>query len=298
MSDQPLTSNQKTTHFLQVAPIPEDWGGDGSSRMTLSGRCTAISNEYRPHEYEFFDSNAAPEEIGWKVPGMPEHVVPVKRRLLNWHDCGASTSRVTLLPDFEVPSGIFTADLEIFVLSGRIQLGEWQLRKHGYSFIPAGVRVGPLRVLDGKTAEVLWMENGPVPLKYKKAQKHHPDARINDFIPALDSQSLPWGRTETFQFEQAKKKYLRKANNGGGVWLITIFPHYDGLHPEIQCYNEEAYCLSGCIDIGNYRFFKDHAAYCASFCTSPRHQTDEGTLFFIRVDRDLSQLSRVLSYPF
>ena len=302
MNDQPrkLTSNpqQEAGHFLQVPSIPEDWGGDGSSRMNLSGRCTTISSEHRSREYQFFDSNSVPEETGWRVTGMPEHVTSVKRRLLNWHACGASTSRVFLPPEFEIPPGIFTADLEIFVLEGRIQLGDWQLRKHGYSFIPAGVRVGPLKVLDGEAAEILWMENGPVPLTYEPSQTNHPNARLNEFIPALDSQLLPWGKTETIQFEQAKKKYLRKAKNGGGVWLITVFPHYNGLHPEIQCYNEEAYGLAGYIDMGGYQFFKDHVAYCPSFSNVPTHQTDDGFLCFVRVDRNLSEHGRVLSYPF
>jgi hypothetical protein len=160
------------------------------------------------------------------------------------------------------------------------------------------VRVGPLKVLDGEGADILWMENGPVPLRYEKAQTNHPDARVRDFIPAVDSQLLPWGTTETVQFEAAKKKYLRKADNGGGVWLLTILPHYDGRDLQIQCYNEEAYSLSGYIDIGNYRFDKDHFAYCSSFSNLPRHQTVDGGLSFVRVDRDLSQPGTVLSYAF
>lgn len=282
--------------FLSVAPIKEDWGGDGRGRMNLSGRRTAISKEYIPRQYQFFDTNAVPEEHGWRVSGMPENVPPGSRRLLTWHDCGASTSRVVLPPQFEAPSGIFTADLEIFVLQGAIQLGEWQLSKHSYSFIPAGVRVGPWKVLGGEEAEILWMENGSVPLKYKHAQNNHPKARVSDFIPALDSKLLPWAKTDTVQFEIAKKKYLRKEPNGGGVWLLTILPHYDGKYQMIQSYNEEGYCLAGYCDVGDYRFVKDRCWYCPSFSTLPRHITDDGGLFFVRVDRDLSQLGTVMSY--
>jgi hypothetical protein len=201
-----------------------------------------------------------------------------------------------LPPQFEAPSGIFTADLEIFVLKGAIQLGEWQLSKHSYSFIPAGVRVGPWKVLGGEEAEILWMENGPVPLKYKNEQNNHPNARLHEFIPALDSTLLPWGKTDTVQFVQANKKWLRKDINGSGTWLITILPHYDSRYSEIQCYNEEGYCLAGYCDVGDYRFVKDHCLYCPSFSTIGRHRTDDGGLFFIRVDRDLSKLGTVLSY--
>lgn len=297
MADQyNCVGEAETDDFLSVAPIKEDWGGDGRGRMNLSGRCTAISPEYLPRQYQFFDTNTVPEAQEWRVSGMPESVAPGRRRLLTWHESGASTSRVALPPQFEAPSGIFTADLEIFVLKGTIQLGEWQISKHGYSFIPAGVKVGSWKVLGGEETEILWMENGPVPLKYKNAQHNHPNARVGEFIPALDSKLLPWGKTDTVQFMQANKKWLRKDSNGGGAWLLTILPHYDGRHQMIQSYNEEAYGLVGYCDIGNYRFAKDHFCYCPSFNTLPRHRTDDGGLFFVRVDRDLSKIETVLSY--
>ncbi|MBW4670182.1 MAG: DUF4437 domain-containing protein [Cyanomargarita calcarea GSE-NOS-MK-12-04C] len=285
---------ENTEDFLNVAPIKEDWGGDGRGRMNLSGRCTAISKEYIPRQYQFFDANSVPEENGWRISGMPENVLSGKRRSLTWNESGASTSRVFLPPEFEAPSGIFTADLELFVLKGTIQLGEWQLSKHGYSFIPAGVRVGPWKVLGGEEAEILWMENGF--LKHQNVSNNHPDARLDEFIPALDSKLLPWGKTDTVQFVQASKKWLRKDSNGGGVWLITILPHYDGRYSEIQSYNEEGYCLAGYCDVGDYRFVKDHYLYCPSFSTIPKHRTDDGGLFLIRVDRDLSKIGTVLSY--
>jgi hypothetical protein len=107
---------------------------------------------------------------------------------------------------------------------------------------------------------------------------------------------LSWGNTVTTQFVESSKKWLRKAANGGGVWLLAILPHYDGRQAMIQSYNEEAYCLAGCCDIGNYRFIKDHYGYVPSFTTSLRHISEDGSLFFIRVDRDLSQSGTVLSY--
>ncbi|AFY30520.1 DUF4437 domain-containing protein [Calothrix sp. PCC 7507] len=287
---------KKTDDFLDVVSIKEDWGGDGRGRMNLSGRQTAISQDYLPRQYQFFDTNAVPEEHGWRVSGMPENVAVGSRRLLTWHEFGASTSKVSLPPNFEAPSGIFNADLEIFVLRGAIQVGEWQLSKHGYSFIPAGVKVGPWKVLGSEEAEILWMENGSVPLQYKNAQTNHPDARLHDFIPVLDSKLLPWGKTDTTQFIQANKKWLRKDSSGRGTWLLVIFPHYDGRYPMIQSYNEESYALSGYCDVGNYHFAKDHFGYVPSFTTVPRHTTDDGCLFFVRVDRDLSQPGTVLSY--
>lgn len=285
-----------TEGFLNIPSVREDWGGDGRGRMNLSGRHTAISQEYAPRQYQFFDTHIVQEENGWRVSGMPENVALGSRRLLTWHDCGASTSRVVLPPQFEAPSGFFTADLEIFVLKGVIQLGEWQLSKHCYSFIPAGVKIDSWKVLGGEDVEILWMENGF--LKYNNALNHHLDARLDEFIPVLDSKLLSWGKADTVQFVQANKKWLRKDVNGGGVWLLAILPQYDGRYPMIQSYNEESYGLVGYCDIGNYHFAKDHFGYVPSFTTCPWHRTDDGGLFFVRIDRDLSKVGTVLSYTY
>jgi Domain of unknown function (DUF4437) len=296
MENQGNSVNQEDTEdFLNIPSIKEDWGGDGRGYMNLSGRRTAISKEYVPRQYQYFDTNTVQEERDWRISGMPKNVASGNRRLLTWHDCGASTAKVQLPPEFKAPSGFFTTDLEIFILSGAIQIGEWQLNKHGYSFIPAGVKVGDWKILGGEAAEILWLENGF--LKYKNASNNHPDARLDEFIPALDSKLLPWSKTDTVQFVQANKKWLRKDSNGGGVWLLAILPHYDGRYPMIQSYNEEAYCLAGYCDIGDFRFAKDWFGYVPSFTISPWHRTDDGSLFLIRVDRDLSKIGTVLSYP-
>ena len=294
-----IGENQENCHVeSQVQSIKEDWGGDGRGRINLSGRSTAISPDHVPRQYQLFDSNTVPEVKEWRIEGIPENLLLGTQRLLSWHECGASTSKVSLSPQFTIPPGIFTADLEIFVLKGAIQVGEWQLDKHGYSFIPAGVKVGPWKVLGDGVVEILWMENGPIPLRYEASKCDRPDARMCDFIPALDSKLLPWGKTETVQFEVAKKKYLRKHDNGGGTWLLAILPHNDGIYPMIQSYNEESYVLFGYCEMGDYRFAKEHFGYFPSFDTLPRHKTDDGGLFFIRADRDLSKLGTVLSYAY
>lgn len=276
-----------------IQSIKEDWGGDGRGGMNLSGRRTAISPEYSPRQYQYFDSNAVLESE-WQIGGI--NLVLGKERSLTWHDCGASTSKVLLSADFHIPPGIFTTDLELFILSGCIQIGDWKLSKHCYSFIPAGVKFGDWRVVGDEKAEILWMKNGPGKLEYQDVERDLPNVRMNEFIPALDTKLLPWGRTDTVQFVQSQKKWLRKDSNGGGVWLLAILPHYDSLNAMIQSYNEEGYCLAGYCDIGNYKFVKDSFGYIPSFTISPRHITDDGCLFLIRVDRDLSKVGTVLSY--
>ncbi|WP_293158938.1 DUF4437 domain-containing protein [Okeania sp. SIO2C9] len=90
------------------ANLKEDWGGDGRGRMNLSRRSTAISPDFIPRQYQFFDSNTVPEILHWCIKGMPDTVPFATRRLLSWHHCGASTSRVSLPSQFTAPAGIFT----------------------------------------------------------------------------------------------------------------------------------------------------------------------------------------------
>ena len=281
-----LSETDQTDNFLSIVPIQEDWGGDGSGRLHLSGRCTDISKKYVPRQYQFFNTNTVPEEPGWRISGMSDQVLAGRRRLLTWHDCGASTSRVILPPKFAAPSGIFTADLEIFILAGKIQIGEWELDQHGYSFIPAGVKVESWQVLGEEEAEILWMENGPVPLQYQDAETNYPGARISEFIPALDSKFLPWSDTEKVTI---KKKFLRKHNNGGETLIFAILPHHVTHDAMIYSYNEEAYILGGYCDLGSYRLATDHFCYCPSYNVTPRERTVDGLFGFARIDRDLSK---------
>ncbi len=65
-----LAETDQTDNFLSVAHVQEDWGGDGSGRLHLSGRCTDISKEYVPRQYQFFNTNTVPEEPGWRISGI------------------------------------------------------------------------------------------------------------------------------------------------------------------------------------------------------------------------------------
>ncbi len=71
--------------FLEAPPIPEDWGGEGQSRMNLSGRCTAIAPKHTPRQHRFFDTHSVSEEP-WLIRGLPEKTRTATRKLLSWHE--------------------------------------------------------------------------------------------------------------------------------------------------------------------------------------------------------------------
>ncbi len=206
---------------------------------------------------------------------------------------GASTSYVWLLPGQQLPRGHFTADVELFILSGSLYIDDWRSEKHGYSYIPAFMTIAGIRALAPTC--VVWMYNGPESAEFVPGDaSEEPD--LLKFIPALDAKLTPWGRTETTQFESCKKKYLRRDDSGGGTWLLALLPHYDSIGGMIQCYNEEAIILAGSLTIGAESLQRFDHAYVPEFTTVGRHSSEDGCLCLVRVDRDLSQPGVVSSY--
>lgn len=208
---------------------------------------------------------------------------------------GAVTSYLWLLPGQQLPRGYFTADVELFVLSGSLHIDDWLCEKHGYSYIPAFMTIKGIRVVDSSC--VLWMYNGCEPAEFVSGESPlSPD--MTKFIPALDAQLIPWGGTDTTQFETAKKKYLRRDDSGGGTWLLALLPHYNAAGGMIQCYNEEAIILAGNLSIGGICLQRFDHVYVPEFTTVGKHKSEDGCLCIVRVDRDLSQPGVVSSYRF
>ena len=235
--------------------------------------------------------------------------------MLTWNDAtGGRTYKLQLGYSFSLPAGTFTGDVELFVLSGLLAVGDRIVRPHGYMFIPSGCEMPELSVPKRETQEdglcgdqdypgctVLWMENGSLsgPFNFiPRGTDTPPSTReqtATSFISIIDSELVPWGNTQTSQFVAAHKKWLRKTSSGGGTWLLHILPGYDSVNPMLQNYNEEAYCLAGYCDIGEHRFTNGYFGYVPNGTLSPRHRTRDGCLFFIRVDEDLSTPGRVAS---
>ena len=197
------------------------------------------------------------------------------------------TSYVWLYPGQQLPFGYFTADVEIFVLEGCIKVGQFHLKKHCYSFIPTGVSISSVDVITRSV--LLFMTNGPDKCRFVEGESPSDSSSdLDAFIPALDAKLLPWTRAETSQFEAATKKYLRRDKNGGGIWLLNVFPHYSAPGGMIQNYNEEAVILSGNITIGDRLVGKWDHCYAPQPTAVGRHVTDDGCLCLVRVDRDLT----------
>lgn len=260
---------------------------------------------------QYFNSHAVESEpwLGPAVSKSSEAIGDAFPQTWRTDAAGARaecTLRVVLRPDAAIctTEGYFTSDVEIFVLSGALNFGDtWLLKKHGYTFIPAGVCVGPISTAAaalGRTGvEFVWMENGPAAALHVPSTEHTPAgaARLGEFVAPLDSFYVPWSAPSTAQFSGATKKWLRRAPNGGGCWLLNVCPHYDA--PDgvgaIQNYNAEATGLTGYMDNGAYRFLPGMVGYVPTGAVSPFHSSVDGGLFFLRIDRDLAAPHAVVS---
>mmetsp|Transcript_3022 Transcript_3022/g.5351 ORF Transcript_3022/g.5351 Transcript_3022/m.5351 type:complete len:524 (-) Transcript_3022:146-1717(-) len=227
---------------------------------------------------------------------------------LSWNESKSiKTMIVKLSPHFTLNMGYFTANLEFFVLSGSLQIGDYHLTKHCYSNIPIKQLIGDWSTgEDG--VELLWMENGSEICEYVEINLENTEEisevqgldedlqsyqNTKSYLPIVDSTLMSWQATQTSMFENSKKKWQRKENDSG-VWLLHVFPQYQSMHQLSQLYNEEAFILSGGLTLGDeYYLTQGFHSYAPFGSIVPRHESEFGCLAFFRVDRDLSNVNAV-----
>lgn len=207
-----------------------------------------------------------------------------------------SNSSITSSP------GYFTTDIEIFVLSGALKVGDWLLKTHGYTFIPSGVSVGAISAvaaaLGREHVEILWMENGPSAARHIPSAAHAPAARLADLVPPLDAFYIPWSPSAA-PFGGAAKKRLRRASSGGGCWLLNVVPHYESPHRAAMSvsYNAEVACLSGAVDSGEARLSSGTVGYVPRGAVLAACSSVGGGLLFVRADGELNEAVLVNELP-
>ncbi len=85
---------------------------------------------------EFIQSQAIQPQ-SWEIKGLP---TGASTRILSIDlETGDCSELVNWDKGWEIDSGYFTCDIEIFVLSGQIQIGQFCLRSYTYGFFPTGI---------------------------------------------------------------------------------------------------------------------------------------------------------------
>lgn len=138
----------------------------------------------RPHIEPFVELNE--DYKAFKIPGFTG--ADFKTLSLDV-DMGACTLKVRLNNGFSRKPGLSYSDLEIFVLTGAMKVGDELCTEGHYMFIPAGVSLGAFEVPQG--CEILMMYNDSEP-SYEESDVNHPDA-LKEAVVSLNSyEDAPW----------------------------------------------------------------------------------------------------------
>jgi len=230
----------------------------------------------RPH-IEFIHAEHAPLQpwpVGTSGAGA--------RTLSSDPETDAATLFVSLPVGWEASVGRFTADVECYILQGRLTIGEYRLSRHTYCFFPAGVALGRWQALSPVT--LIWFTYGAVALE--AGLEDAPGAQRRRLIMALDSSALPWSNPITPGFPPgAMRKQLRvDPDTGAGTWLLGVLPQWRESRIEMHPVVEEAFVLQGemvtdrgVMTAGCYFWRPPHIPH------GPFH-TDAGALILFRTD--------------
>jgi len=247
------------------------------------------------------------EDLPFKIGNMDTTGCTTKQLSLD-KETGEGTEEVTMCEGWETPMGHFDHDMEIFVLEGDLNIGGFSLHKYSYTFVPAGICVGPFKALTKVRA--LWMPFGFLNFETKeyegitekggstlhKNTQEHP--RYGEYIPCIDTPSMPWVQT-TFLPPGSARKSLRGDIHGASSWILGLVPQWiEGNFLASHPTSEETYTLEGSIG-GHWSFADDPfnrrfaVMEKSGYYWRPPHiphgpfYTDPGCMLFFRTKRKL-----------
>jgi len=249
------------------------------------------------------------ESIEWKIANMNTEGCTTKILSLD-KESGEGTEEVDVPEGWETAIGHFNHDMEVFVLDGDVDIGGFHLHKYSYSFVPAGIPVGPFK---GVTkAKMLWMPFGTLEFStaeyegeemkkdgaaclHKNLQEH---PRYGEYIPCIDTPSMPWQQTSLLPPGSARKS-LRGSIAGPSSWVLGLVPQWiEGNFLASHPTSEETYTLEGSIgghwSMADDPFNRRHAIMeKTGYYWRPAHvphgpfYTDTGCMLFFRTQRKL-----------
>ena len=127
----------------------------------------------------------------WKRMTLPGFPRGMRYKVLSLDpDSGACSLKVLYEPGFRLPGGMSYSEMELFVLSGSLTVGETVRGPGSYFFVPAGVTLPPLA--SPKGAQVLQYYNYAEP-SFVESDSDHADAE-RDQLAIVDAyHGLQWG---------------------------------------------------------------------------------------------------------
>jgi hypothetical protein len=197
---------------------------------------------------------------------------------------GAFSGVVRLEAGYRRPAGHVTADIEVFILSGTLRLGDSVKGLGWYGFLPAGVSSR------GWTAEsdvelLLFARTGAPHFKPEPG----PVTDTSGII-AIDTEAVEWTASSRDGIAPGLSHKLLRFNpeTGEAAILGAAVPTWDSPYLEFHHTIEEIYCVSGDISLGNAgRMDAGSYLWRPPFITHGPFWSEAGAIIFIWVDGHL-----------
>jgi len=104
-------------------------------------------------------------------------------------DCGACTLKVKFNNGYKRPPGMSYSDMEIFVLEGRIKVGDEVWTRGHYTFVPAGMHIGAISIPQGAEAIVMYNDSEP---SFEESDRSHQLALVDKHVSMNSYIDAPW----------------------------------------------------------------------------------------------------------
>lgn len=220
----------------------------------------------------------------------------LQRNLAYDEEDGSVTAKILFETDWRRPAGVQTAQIEWYVLSGEVRLGEEVLGSGDYWMTPAGHAVPEVKAKAG--TEILYFrEFGD--WRFTVGGKSRPDLREDEKPVIKRTGEMPWidvkdGSPMRFDLGGTPvpglyiKMLFRDSKTGFYTRLIKAKPHWREHPLAHHPVYEEAYCLEGSFHYnfgkmwpGTY-FFRPALVRHGDFTSG-----EDGTVWIVRCDGDL-----------
>jgi len=104
-------------------------------------------------------------------------------------DSGACTLKVQFNGGYKRKPGLSYSDIEIFVLEGRLKVGDKVWTRGHYAFIPAGMHIGAISSPKGAEALVMFNDSEP---SFEESDKNHQLALTDAYMELNTYTDAPW----------------------------------------------------------------------------------------------------------
>jgi len=140
----------------------------------------------RPHIEPFVELNESYKTF--TLPGFTPGGSHYKVLSLD-SDVGSCTLKMRFDNGYKRKPGMSYSDMEIFVLTGAMKVGDQACGEGHYLFVPAGYALGAIDVPDGCEALVMYNDSEP---SFLESDCHHPLCLKEGFVSINSYQDAPW----------------------------------------------------------------------------------------------------------